>query len=200
MCGGSREEHLAMQHAQPLFDRSNVGGLSHHYFVQECGFGVAWSAVHTNPLAEQLTGKRGCEDTIMSTKRACTGHVGAPDGHCIDGSRVSLGEDVQKGGFWYTGDGCVQHSQHQAHALAPKSVYEQYLQKEHDLMVSSSQHQHAQVESLRCPSAWSGTEWDVCPAFQLPRQSSMDCDHLMSGPGHSGYSAMVFDELPPRGC
>jgi len=65
------------------------------------------------------------------------------------------------------------------------SVYEQYLARERQLAASASAgHVVQYCASLRCPAAWSGTEWDVCP---VPfAHNAMDCD--------------AYGELPPRGC
>ena len=209
MCGGSRDEHLMVQN-HPFADRSNLGGLSGHYFAQECGpsqmtgdglMPGALSGTEVGRIVEargeQLTGKRGWEDGVDCAKRARTHHFGASTDACICDAPGVASADAN---FVDMGDVVTMTP---AERAAPVSVYEQYLQREREReMAAAAQaglNRQAHAESFRCPSGWSGTEWECCPgAAPFAQQSNgMDCDRAQD---HSLYNASMYGDLYPRGC
>ena len=228
---GAGEERLPGYDANPVpfSDRSNLspavlGGLSSHYFAQECSLGAALAssvggvaqgfdhamggpgggvvhAVHGGEFGLPLqhpTGKRGFDGDVSPAKRVRTTVSGGAPAECNEAGAYpipagALGpHNPEASDCWYMGDGCQDDH---VSAMEPEqnvgSVYEQYLAtlREQQLAAATGG-QGLQPQALeshfRCPAAWSGTEWDVCP---LPF-AAMDCDR-----DHS-----LCGDLPPRGC
>ena len=220
MCGGSRaavrEEQFAVYNMHPFADRSNVGGLSQYYFTQECGFGIAnmgegglMAVTQTAPdhgfgamaagksAYEQLTGKRGCDDESICAKRA---RIATTNASAIAGVDAGAPHSGVPHGYWYMADSCQDSSPQACPTpdvqMRSVSVYEQYLMREQELMSA----QQTNSSTFRCPSEWSGTEWDTYGVAPVSAQNSMDCDIHAKNPDTSLYISSVYGDLPPRGC
>ena len=181
MCGGSREEQIAVHtHTHHFPAMSNLGGLSHH-----CGVGIAssgdWGMAGGSAEAAagfggaQVTGKRGCDDDSVLAKRARTGQFEMAAGE-DQAMGVGVPMPVDSSGFWYSGDGCTAPQQQ---LQAQPSVYEQYLMKEQHLAEAAQRAQQA-TGGFKCPSGWSETEWDCCPTMPFAQVQNSDSPIALS--------------------
>jgi hypothetical protein len=208
--GGLCSHYFAQECSLGAALASSVGGVaqgvpSDHVMGGHSGGAV--HAVHGGEFGLALqhpTGKRMFDGDVSPAKRARNtvgGGVLAAEG-CRDAggcpifssSAGALGpQNPGVSGSWYMGDGCHDDN---VSAMEPEqnvgSVYEQYLARycrEQQLEGSTGQGLATQTldSHFRCPAAWSGTEWDVCP---LPF-AAMDCDRDLS---------LECGDFPPRGC
>ena len=217
LCGGSREEaHAAavvgmhLQHP-PFQDRSNQsGGLSQHYYLQECGLGVAQmaSAAHPAPPGPGeggITGKRGWDQSFSPTceqqARSKRMLASAAQANAWPANGCVAGQETASGAF-FVGDGTQAETEtppapSDDEPMCPVvSVYEQFLRREEQLMSMMGHRQ-----SLRVPSEWSGTEWDAYGYYPANTPASMECDAETNANGESAlFVASQYGDLPPRGC
>jgi hypothetical protein len=200
-------------HSHPFSDMRNLGGLSHHYLAtQGGGYGVDPAGFTggqhwmqggmggTQRPAEQMTGKRGsgCDNDEIFAKRARTDLVRAPGADvCLEDAQWSRAS-TDANGYWYMADSCQAGAPPAPQPEAAGSVYEEYCRRE--AMLASARQTGTASDDFRCPSGWSGTEWDVCPVPFATAQNSMECDVHNISQDHSLYNASLYGDLLPRGC